>query len=264
MVFRSVLIWIIGLNLLIGQNELAGEFQNGICDSFTHHKNQQLCARIVQRKLQTYPTSFTPEESAHDLSLHLDHLAQDLLKHGLDLKAYSYGKCPGTPYLQFTMIPLCEGKTDVKPEIPLTLFIYVWPSENLAKRIAMSYRDREYDPRENYYASHIHGHPLTCSLTVLKGTLCQENYRVIQGWPFNIAKKNDEETLQQGMTAFDDNTSPFIHRLVNRNENCEPTFTLHGYGASTAKDVLNIFQATFNRYAYRSVLNLEFQRGDHP
>jgi hypothetical protein len=60
MVFRSVLIWIIGLNLLIGQNELAGEFQNGICDSFTHHKNQQLCARIVQRKLQTYPTSFTP------------------------------------------------------------------------------------------------------------------------------------------------------------------------------------------------------------
>ena len=250
---RSLLWMMMSLSLLIGHKGLAEESQKGVCQPILHQQNQRLCARILQRIFQTLPSFYTPQQRAHGLSLQLDGLARELLSQGLDLNAYCYEHCHGSPYLQFAMIPLWEGAND-QPEIPLTLFIYVWPPENLAKQAAIFHNALDSDPRKGYYATHIHGHPLSCAVTVLKGTICQENYHAVGGWPFKVAQKKDEEILRPGTTTFDDNADPFIHRLICRDENQGPAFTLHGYGASSSQTVLNIFQTTFEQYSYHYIL----------
>jgi hypothetical protein len=239
--------------MLIEQNGWTDSIQAGICQPPVHQKNQQLCAKILERVCQNFPSSYTPKQRAHYLSAHLDDLAFMLLNQGIDLNAYSYQTYGNTPYLQFSMMTLWEGK-QTQPEIPLTLFIYVWPPEKLAQEVAKNQNCRENDPRKNFYASNIHGHPLSCALTVLKGTICQENYQAVKGWPFNVAQKIDEEILKSGSLAVDDNSTPFIHRLLCRDESQEPAYTLHGYGASSTQEVHHIFKTTKELYSYPYVL----------
>ena len=238
--------------LIIGEGEAS---QDGILSFPVHQQNQRCCVQVMQEICETFLDSFTPQQKRDMLSLHLGDIARKLIENGLDLNAYSYDIDANSSFLQFSKITLWEGGLDSHSEIPLALFIYVWPPEHLAKKVAVSQHASSNDPRQNHYATNIHSHPLSCALTVLKGTICQENYQAIKGWPFNVAQKKDEEILREGMSTYDDNHSLFIHRIVCRNEGVEPAITLHAYGASTAKEVHNSFITFFNRSAYPYILS---------
>ncbi len=241
--------WLLCLCLIGKQSFLTG----GILVPIVHQQNQLLCNEVVKSISQTLPSSYTPKERADALCLQLDTLARKLLDQGLDLRAYSYEQTPDSPYLQFARIPLWQGAYDIQPEIPLTLFIYVWPPEHLAKQAAaINQPASDQDPLQNHYATNIHGHPLACALTVLKGTICQENYQALEGWPFRVVQKKDEEVMQVGMATFDDNQAPFIHRVLCRDQ--EPAITLHGYGAATAQIVREIFISNQENYSYPYIL----------
>jgi hypothetical protein len=239
--------------LIIGQKGEADLVQKGIASVAAHEHNQRLCSLIVDQYLYSLPASYTPQQRAYALNVNLNVIAQQLLDKGIDLNAYSYCKSPDSPYLAFAKISLWEG-AGIQPEIPLTLFIYVWPPEHMAKQAAASVPLSASNPSAYHYATNIHGHPLPCSLTLLRGSLCQENYQAVRGWPFNVAQKKDEETLQFGTTTFDDNTTPFVHRVCCRNKGQVPAISLHGYGASTEKAVSTIFTSERERYTYPYVL----------
>jgi hypothetical protein len=244
---------VITLCLIFGQKGEADLAQKGILSVAAHEQNQRLCSRIVDQFLFSLPASYTPQQRAHALNVNLHILARQLLDQGVNLSAYNYCKIPNSPYLSFARISLWEGGSK-QPEIPLTLFIYVWPPEHIAKQIAANIPLSASDPSAHHYATNIHGHPLPCALTLLRGSLCQENYQAVRGWPFNVAQKKNEETLQFGTAAFDDNTTPFIHRVCCRDKGEEPAISLHGYGASTEQAVLSTFIAERERYSYPYVL----------
>lgn len=244
---------ILTLCLIFGQKGQADLTQKGILSASAHEKNQHLCSQFVNQFLFSLPASYTSEQRAHTLNLNLHILAKQLLDNGLDLKAYTYSKIPDSSYLAFSRISLWEGAT-IQSEIPLTLFIYVWPPEHIAKQIEENNSSLVKNPLAYHYATNIHGHPLPCALTLLKGSLCQENYQAVSGWAFHVAQKTDEEIFQVGTTTFDDNTTPFIHRVVCRDKGQEPAMSLHGYGASTAQAVVSTFVSERKNYSYSYIL----------
>lgn len=247
------LVIIITFCLIVEQKSNASTVQKEILSSSIHEKNQSLCSQIVDQFLLSLPISYSSEQRAYALNMNIHVIAGQLLNQGIDLSAYTYTKVPDSPYLAFARIPLWEG-INVKQNIPVTLFIYVWPPEHIAKQAAANHLLSFEDPLFYHYATNIHGHPLPCALTLLRGTLYQENYQAVAGWPFQVARKKDDEIFQVGTSAFDDNTTPFIHRVVCRDKGQEPAISLHAYGASTAQNVLSTFISQRARYSYPYVL----------
>jgi hypothetical protein len=238
-----------------GQQHVYGLFSGQeICLPDRHEANRTLCARILRKASHELPPSLTPRERADALSRKLDVLARELLSQGFDLNAYTYKRDATSPYVQFSMIALWEGGYECKPEIPLTLFIYVWPPEQFAQQLAIQRGAAHDESDKGYYASNIHSHPITCGVILLQGTLCQENYRAVKGWPFKVARKENEEILAPGTISFDDGSLPFIHRLVCRDEGQTPAISLHGYGAPSERKVRHLFRENFERDSYQHIL----------
>ena len=240
----KILLFLISLCLFVKVALQGNEIPGGIRNLQAHLQNRALCVRLVENFCQTFPSHYSPQQKAESLSRNLGALAAKLLNQGFDLNAYAWN-----PPVEFSIVPLWQGAHDSQSEIPLTLLIYVWPPEAFAKQYAKT----QGLPDRNY-ATVIHGHPIPCAMTVLKGTLHQENFTAVAGWPFQVAQKKGEEILRPGKVEFDDNSSEFIHRLVCRDPGCEPALSLHGYGASSAEEVHRIFRATFQKFTYRYVL----------
>ena len=228
-----------------------------ILDKNIHRQNCELCSKIVHEMIRKNPNN-SPQQLAYIINQKIDNLGLELLKQNLNLKIYSYEEYENPSYLAFAKIPLWEGK-ETNPEIPLTIYLYVWPPEHLAKKVSENQETLENDSRKNYYRTNIHGHPLICSFSVLKGSVCQENYVAIPGWAFNVAKKKDEEMFTVGQLSFDDNSNPFVHRVFCKDNGMEPAITLHGYGASSNKVVRETFNLHKKECSYSYILDEDDQ-----
>lgn len=202
------------LLLLLATTSLFGNCY--IADAEKHAANQKLLSAIVA------------EELAHgaDLSANITRIADTLLKRGFHKEAYAIDQ---SGILSFNCFPLWEGGS-----VPLTFFVYVWPSEELA----LPYR---------YYASTIHSHPITCAFAVLQGTLFQKNYVIAHEKTVRLI---DEEAFSVGAGAVDDLQKPFIHQLYSKGSGATPCLSLHVYGLPSAEKVQQSFRDTAAEHTY--------------
>lgn len=221
--------------------------ESGIQDLKLHRENQALFADLIDQQLESIDSS-RPAELLRFLNYHIHDLGQLILQKGFDLSAYHYStyRDPNLSYLYFTVTPIWEGKMYARRPLPLTFFLYVWPSESLARQCNSIPNPQ--DDRAYYYASDIHSHPITCAFTVLRGRLIQETYSLIQEHPVDI-RKIDEQTFKEGEYCVDDHSGLFIHRLVSR-QTGNPTISLHAYGAGGAYEVIHLFQQHAFQFPY--------------
>lgn len=207
-----------------------------------HRQNQRLAAQLIGKKLLTLQRDLTARQQAAELNRSIGVLAQQLLQGGMDLSIYSCRTQQGQ--LSFGMIPLWEGGREAKPSIPLTFFIYVWPPEWLAK-------SKVFNPTN--HATSVHSHPIPCSLTVLRGTIDQEEYLPIKDSRRHLAQRVKTITLNPFATVIDDRKDSFLHRLVSRDQGRTCAISLHGYGAPTDEAVQRIFYQTYSKCVYESL-----------
>src|SRR5262249_31900928 len=138
--------------------------------------------------------------------------------------------------LIFQSFPIWEGKIQ---GIPLTFFIYAWPSERTALGL---------NPSNRWYCSNIHRHPIPCALTILKGSLVQETYQEVQ--EKGVASFKEAESLYEGATVVDDLKEQMIHRLICRDDLGACCLSLHAHSLSSAKEVWDCFSKTFHDSSY--------------
>lgn len=199
-------------------------------------------SEVIVEHLATMPKDSTPQQKAFLLTHQIDRIAQEALKRGMDISSYESSLINRQGATRFIACPVWEGGTE---GIPLTFFIYAWPNEQKSLRS---------DPLNKKYASCVHSHGLTCALTVLKGTLIQENYEKVAGYDFNVAKKLDETLMHPGDKEVDDLTSPFVHRIVNRDPSEEDSYSMHVYGEGSAEDVWRRHDETHRQCVYLYIL----------
>ncbi len=254
------IIYLIGLFLIMLQifpgKTLAnrGDQASGIQNLDAHQKNLSIFAQTIEQELSHLPLSFSPQERAHSLRMNIVSIAQQVIHKGFNVSIYHYKE--QLPYLAFSIISMWEGKSIKDQEIPLSFILYVWPPEAIAKKHDQpsTMTKMKEDPHNCYYASNIHDHPIPCALTVIEGTLNQETFSQLAGPPDRLVKKINEEILKPGSAIIDENQTPFIHRLVCRDPNQKASISLHGYGASSAADVENIFYKSYTQHTYFHVL----------
>lgn len=162
-------------------------------------------------------------------------IANTLLEKGFQIDAYDVPEGVQDSILSFYSFPLWEGNS-----IPLTFFVYVWPSEQLAL---------QYNASQNRYGSVIHSHPIPCAFTVLHGILTQNSYELASE---KAVRFICEERFQVGTGDIDDLQKIFIHKLYNRDS--KYCLSLHAYGLSSAEKVRECFDETRAACTYEQVV----------
>ncbi|MBS0629259.1 MAG: hypothetical protein JSS30_03435 [Verrucomicrobia bacterium] len=191
-----------------------------IQDPIKHEENRQLLQEIIEEELDT-----SPEDPATYLSERINEIGVQLVQNGFHPDAYAVPEIDEYSVVSFDTFTLWEGK---KHSIPLTFFLYIWPTEQFALRYHPE------SPENWFYASCIHSHPIPCAFTVLKGALTQSNYEAIDK-KAKTARMIDKRTLIVGEGEVDDTKGMFIHRMINQGN--VPCLSLHAYGELTAKEV---------------------------
>src|SRR5947209_19821499 len=158
-------------------------------DKVAHENNQKLLKLIVEEELA----------AGNELSSRIKHIANELLKRGFVGDAYAVPPIDQNRLVSFYSFVLWEGGT-----VPVTFFVYVWPSKAYALRYNPSH------PENCRYGSNIHSHPIPCAFAVLKGSLTQNNYEAVYS---KSARYVSSETFQKGEGDVDDIKNPFIHKL---------------------------------------------------
>lgn len=228
-------LWIVGAIKLEGQ----------ILNESDHIQNQRIFASIIDQELKKLPQSFSPNKRAFELSQRIHFFGEQALSQGFNLSAYTYSRYSSPPFLVFAAIPIWEGG---KQKIPLTFFVYIWPTESLALETQKN------APHPNdYYASDIHRHPISCAFTVLKGQIDQESYTQLRHVSNPLVKQSSCETLRAGQCEIDSGKDESIHRLICRGN--EPAITLHAYGAPSAPEVFRSFERVRSTHSYRNVIS---------
>jgi hypothetical protein len=214
-----------------------------IKDRTKHEANQKILKSILEQEL-AYPISnWEPADQANYLSASITKITEALIRKGFMADAYEVPKVDQNSILSFKSFALWEGDGNGPGSIPITFFVYVWPSEELALLYNPS------DPANYRYASNIHSHPISCAFAVLQGALHQTNYQHTS--PCNrIVKIIGEEMFQEGEGEVDDLQKPFIHKLCNRSAHSRVCLSLHAYGLPSAEKVMACFRETFSECSY--------------
>lgn len=219
-----------------------------IKDAAKHEYNQKLLRTLIEKELAAQDESMTPVDQAHYLSAKIKKIAHSLLEHGFSTDAYGIPDFDQNSMISFYAFSLWEGEHNRTGPIPVTFFIYIWPSEKLALKYNSS------NPLNRYYASSIHSHPIPCSFAVLQGTLTQNNYECVKSHPTKIARFVDEEIFKEGQGDIDDLTKPFIHQLYNKDPDSTVCLSLHAYGLSSEDKVMKCFRETRSNCTYTEYL----------
>ena len=197
-----------------------------------HASNQQILAQIIDRALDAQP----PDPASHLLS-NISHIARQLLNQGFSPAAYAVPSIDQDTEAAYQSFPLWEGASR---SIPLTFFLYVWPSQETS---ALS-------PAHIHYATPIHSHPIPCALSVLHGTLLQQNYQLVD--TARSVRLIGHEIFQPLQGAIDNLDHPFIHRICGTGAN--PAVSLHVYGLATKEEVWKSFRETKGQHVYKKVI----------
>lgn len=222
---------------LIAESEVK---QCYIKDYAKHQHNQQILSSILKKEMSGLNN--TPKEKADYLSKKIREIGLKLLKNGFHTDAYAIPQVNPNTMMAFNCFPLWEGERNNQEEIPLTFFVYVWPSEKIALRYNSNH------PNNHFYGSNIHSHPIPCALAVLEGSLVQKSFERIKSSE-KIVRLIQEEIFSKGQGDVDDLQKPFIHQLYNKGPN-PITLSLHAYGLSSEQKVMDCFDETFSDCSY--------------
>lgn len=217
-----------------------------IKDWVKHESNQKLLKNILEQELALHVSNGTPFDQAKDLMSKITQIASEMLKHGFSADAYEIPELGQNSVVSFSYFPLWEGGKAKNP-IPLTFFVYVWPSEKIALKNHSS------DPLNCRYGTVIHCHPIPCAFAVLKGALIQNNYE--EASSYSTDRKIcfiNEDVFLPGEGDVDDLKKQFIHRLYNRGTDSKVSLSVHAYGLPTAEKVKACFYDTFFKCAYQN------------
>lgn len=204
-----------------------------------HQSNQKLLQTLLEQELAAH-SDMTCCEQVNHLMGRISDIAQALLKNGFSTRAYKIPECDPNSLIGFNCFALWEGEKNTLSSLPLTFFIYVWPS----KELALQYNTTH--PRNCLYASSIHSHPIPCSFAVLQGTLIQKNYVSLPSC--RMVRQIQEQIFCMGESDVDDLSKSFIHQLYNRE--ADPCISLHAYGLGSAEAVLKCFHDTRLEHTY--------------
>ncbi len=196
-----------------------------IQDEAKHKQNQQLLEKIIDEELAT----------SKKLSERINQIGTRLLQSGFHADAYAVPKLDQHSVVAFNCFTLWEGKSR---SIPLTFFVYIWPSEEYALKHLPA-----------VYASNIHSHPIPCAFTVLQGAITQSNYEPVAAHS-KVVRLIDQQTFAVGTGEIDDSESLFIHQLSN--QGAKTCLTLHAYGEGSAKKVMETFRETGPEHTYHT------------
>ncbi len=202
-------------------------------DGEKHQRNKEILASIIQEELSTL--NVTSDEKSRYLSNRIDQIARKLICRGFHKEAYQVPQINHQQAASFNCFALWEGASQTVDRIPLTFFIYIWPSEKSSQH----YHGGSY----HSYQSNIHSHPISCALSVLCGSLTQRCFSRTD--PQNkVVKMVRTDIFNEGEGDIDDLKQPFVHQLCNKDH--EPmTLSLHAYGLASAEQVMNCFRETF-------------------
>ncbi len=220
-----------------------------IRDTVKHEANQKLLEAVLEKELANLDSSMTLADQANYLSTRITKIASTLLKQGFLADAYEIPKSDRNSILSFNCFALWEGERNTKGPIPLTFFVYIWPSEKVALKHNSS------NPLNCHYASTIHSHPIPCSFAVLQGALIQKNYECIGS--DQVAKSVrliEEEIFRKGEGHVDNLTKPCIHQLYNKELGSKICLSLHAYGLSSEEKVMTCFTETLSDCTYNHVI----------
>jgi hypothetical protein len=216
-----------------------------IKDTAKHEYNQKLLKTILDKELDALDSNMTFFDQASYLSGKITKIADIYLKQGFLADAYAVPNSDPSTIISFYCFPLWEGEESNKESIPLTFFIYIWPSEDVALKYNSSH------PLNSRYGSIIHSHPIPCAFAVLQGMLVQKNYERIGSDPsMKFVRLINEDIFKKGEGDVDNLTIPFIHQLYGRNSDSNMCLSLHAYGLPSAQKVMKCFKETFSDCAY--------------
>jgi len=162
-----------------------------------------------------------------------------LIELGFFESAYSIPEAGPDTLISFDCFSLWEGES-----IPATFLVYVWPSEEYALAFNSAH------PKNTYYSSIIHSHPISCAFAVLKGSLSQGNYVLASADGPRTVRLVDEDLFYRFEGSVDDLKQPFIHRLYSKGMGKTPALSLHVYGLSTEEKVMASFDETRAFHSY--------------
>ncbi len=217
-----------------------------IADEAKHLENQKILGAIIEKELGPVQKK-SAEEKAVYLSSRVSEIGHQMLKRGFAIEAYGNPKADEGSLLAFDRFALWEGETH--GSLPLTFFVYAWPSEEYALQYNASH------PRNRYYSSCIHSHPISCALAVLEGTMTQKNYELIAAHSIDrVVRQIGEEVFQRGDGAVDDLSESFIHQLYAKGNGSKPALSLHVYGLPTEEKVMASFEETSAAHSYNRVM----------
>jgi len=217
-----------------------------ISDEIKHAGNQKILSAVLTEELKPVQKR-TAQEQAEYLTSRISEIAEKILKKGFAIDAYSNPKADVDSILAFDCFSLWEGESH--DAIPLTFLVYVWPSEEYALQYNASH------PRNRYYSSNIHSHPISCALAVLEGTMVQKNFELMAVHSVDrIVRQIGEETFQKGDGTVDDLSEPFIHQLYAKGNGAKPAISLHVYGLPSEEKVMASFQETSKSHSYSRIM----------
>ncbi|MBA2726708.1 MAG: hypothetical protein H0U49_00845 [Parachlamydiaceae bacterium] len=180
------------------------------------------------------------------MSVIISQITKALVKEGFSIDAYEVPEIDQNSVTSFNCFTLWEGDNKFSGSIPLTFFVYVWPSEGLATCASKSLN-----------ASIIHSHPIPCAFAVLKGTLVQKKYELVTSSSLgNSIRVIDEIIFCEGEGDIDGLKNHFIHKLCNKGSSV--CLSLHAYGLPSSGEVMACFRDTESTCSYEQS-NAELQ-----
>ena len=211
-----------------------------IADRELHAANQRLLRDIVEEQLVLISPKASSVEKGRILMRNISGIAARFIEKGFSPSAYSVPEGDPDSLLSFDCFALWEGGS-----IPATFLVYVWPSEEHARAFNRTH------PRNAYYGSIIHSHPISCAFAVLDGTLSQENFALASADRLDrIVRLIGEDLFHSLEGSVDDLKQPFIHRLYSKGGGKKPALSLHVYGLSTEEKVMASFNETRALHSY--------------
>lgn len=216
-----------------------------------HEFNRRLLSTVLEQELASLNPQKTPADQADYLRSRISQISDKLLKHGFLPEAYGTPSLDQNSIISFYSISLWEGEKNSKASIPISFFVYIWPSKELALKYNAS------DPRNRRYGSNIHSHPVSCAFAVLQGTLIQNNYELVSSRQEGMVRLTGKEIFHRCEGSIDDLNSPFIHQLYGKDSGSTPCLSLHAYGISSEKKMMACYNKTLVRHIYREILQHE-------
>ncbi|MBS3904036.1 MAG: hypothetical protein KGZ39_01765 [Simkania sp.] len=214
-----------------------------VVDASKHEANQKILKDILEQELASFNTEKTVADKADYLLGRVAQIAHALLRNGFSSDAYGLPDIDESSIAAYQRFALWEGAQNGVESIPLTFFAYVWPSSEFA----LQYNPT--DPCNCRYLTLIHSHPISCSFSVLQGTLIQKNYELVDRVD-RMVRLISEESFQELGGSIDRLTGPiFIHQLHGAG-GFAPAVSLHAYGLATAEEVVRCFCETRSFHSY--------------